>query len=269
MSRIQPKLEALKSQGRKALIPYVMCGDPTLSITVPLMHEMVKSGADVIELGMPFSDPFADGPTIQLAGERALAAGTNVTAVLKCVAEFRQDDNDTPIVLMGYLNPIEKMGYETFCEQAAAAGVDGLLLVDMPPEEHELVAEYCDRLNMDTVFLAAPTTIDDRLSAIAKATQGYLYYVSLKGITGSGALDLSEVESRVNHIRTMTDVPIMVGFGVKTGDQARAIAATADGVIVGSVLVQAMADNEQTPENIPNAVGSLLAAIRTRMDETV
>ena len=268
MSRIQPKLEALKSQGRKALIPYVMCGDPTLSITVPLMHEMVKGrGRD--RAGNAIFRPFADGPTIQLAGERSLAAGTNVTAVLKCVAEFRQDDNDTPIVLMGYLNPIEKMGYETFGEQAAAAGVDGLLLVDMPPEEHELVAEYCDRLNMDTVFLAAPTTIDDRLSAIAKATQGYLYYVSLKGITGSGALDLSEVESRVNHIRTMTDVPIMVGFGVKTGDQARAIAATADGVIVGSVLVQAMADNEQTPENIPNAVGSLLSAIRTRMDETV
>ncbi len=267
MSRIATRLQALKSQGRKALIPYVMCGDPTLDITVPLMHQMVASGADVIELGMPFSDPFADGETIQLAGERALRAGTNVRAVLQQVAIFRQEDADTPIVLMGYLNPIEKLGYETFCEQAASAGVDGLLLVDMPPEERSVVAEYCDRLGLDTVFLAAPTTVDDRLESIARETQGYLYYVSLKGITGSGALNLEEVEARVNHIRTLTDVPVMVGFGIKTGDQARAIGAAADGVIVGSVLVQAMADNEQTPENIPTAVGDLLAAIRTRMDE--
>lgn len=267
MSRIESRLQALKSQGRKALIPYVMCGDPTLDVAVPLMQAMVAAGADVIELGMPFSDPFADGPTIQLAGERALRAGTNVTGVLEQVAKFRQSDNDTPIVLMGYLNPIEKLGYEHFCHAAHQAGVDGLLLVDMPPEERSVVAEYCDQLGLDTVFLAAPTTVDERLESIAKATQGYLYYVSLKGITGSGSLDLGEVEQRVNHIRTLTDVPIMVGFGVKTGDQARAIGAAADGVIVGSVLVQAMADNEQTPENIPTAVGDLLSAIRTRMDE--
>ncbi|MGB0965306.1 MAG: tryptophan synthase subunit alpha [Litorivicinus sp.] len=267
MSRIATRLQALKAEGRKALIPYVMCGDPTLEITVPLMHEMVASGADVIELGMPFSDPFADGETIQLAGERALKAGTNVRAVLQQVARFRADDSDTPVVLMGYLNPIEKMGYESFCREAAEAGVDGLLLVDMPPEERSVVAEYCDALGLDTVFLAAPTTVDERLESIARATQGYLYYVSLKGITGSGALNLEEVSDRVNHIRTLTDVPVMVGFGIKTGDQARSIGAAADGVIVGSVLVQAMADNAQTPEKIPQAVGSLLAAIRTRMDE--
>lgn len=267
MSRIDSRLQALKSQGRKALIPYVMCGDPILSVTVPLMHSMVAAGADVIELGMPFSDPFADGPTIQLAGERALRAGTNVPAVLQQVAEFRKSDDETPVVLMGYLNPIEKMGYERFCHQAHEAGVDGLLLVDMPPEERSVVAQYCDALGLDTVFLAAPTTVDERLESIAAATQGYLYYVSLKGITGSGSLDLSEVEQRVNHIRSLTDVPIMVGFGVKTGEQARAIGSVADGVIVGSVLVQAMADNEATPENIPQAVGELLAAIRTRMDE--
>lgn len=267
MSRISTRLTELQAQGRKALIPYVMSGDPNLDVTVPLMHEMVRSGADVIELGMPFSDPFADGPTIQLAGERALSAGTNIAGVLKCVAEFRESDDQTPVVLMGYLNPIEKMGYEAFCQAAASAGVDGLLLVDMPPEERSVVAEYCDSLGLDTVFLAAPTTVDERLEAIAKQTQGYLYYVSLKGITGSGALDVTEVAARVNHIRTLSDVPVMVGFGIKTGDQARAIGAAADGVIVGSVLVQAMADHAETPEKIPAAVGKILADIRTRMDE--
>lgn len=267
MSRIKGCLDALREQGKKALIPYVMAGDPTPSVTVPLMHSMVAAGANLIELGMPFSDPFADGPTIQLAGERALRAGVNVQAVLELVREFRRTDNDTPIVLMGYLNPIERMGYPVFCEQAADAGVDGLLLVDMPPEERDLVAESCDRLGLDTVFLAAPTTVDHRLESIAKATQGYLYYVSLKGITGSGALNTQEVAERVDHIRSLSDVPIMVGFGIKTGEQARAIGDCADGVIIGSRLVATMETLQDTPEQIPQALGDIIAEIRHSMDQ--
>ena len=266
MSRIKGCLDALKSEGKKALIPYVMAGDPGPATTVALMHAMVGAGANIIELGMPFSDPFADGPTIQLAGERSLAAGTNVRVVLDVVREFRESDDSTPVVLMGYLNPIERMGYPEFCESAAQAGVDGLLLVDMPPEERDLVAEYCDRLGLDTVFLAAPTTVDDRLASIAQSTQGYLYYVSLKGITGSGALDTAEVATRVDHLRTLTEVPIMVGFGIKTGEQAKAIGECADGVIIGSRLVSTMESLADTPEQIPGAIAEIIAEIRQSMD---
>lgn len=269
MSRISGCLSALRADGRKALIPYVMGGDPTPAVTVELLHSMVRAGANVIELGMPFSDPFADGPTIQLAGERALRAGTNVTTILNIVAEFRKDDDATPIVLMGYLNPVERMGYPLFCQAAHDAGVDGLLLVDMPPEERELVAEHCDRLGLDTVFLAAPTTVDERLASIAQSTQGYLYYVSLKGITGSGALNVDEVAERVAHIRTLTDVPVIVGFGIKTGEQARAISDCSDGVIIGSRLVSTMQSLADTPEQIPGAIGAIIAEIRYAMDEAV
>ena len=266
MSRIAPRLTALKNSGRKALVPYIMAGDPHLDVTVHAMHALVRGGADIIELGLPFSDPFADGPTIQLAGERALRAGTHTQAVLDKIAEFRTQDNDTPIVLMGYLNPIEKFGYTAFCEAAAMAGVDGLLLVDMPPEEKELVAADVERLGLDTIFLAAPTTQDQRLEAIGQATSGYLYYVSLKGITGSGALDTAEVAARVNHLRTLTEVPIVVGFGIKTPEQAKAIAAVADGVIVGSVLVESMAKNAENPDNIPGTLEALMRDLRNSMD---
>ncbi len=266
MSRISGCLSTLRASGKKALIPYVMGGDPNPLVTVELLHAMVAAGANVIELGMPFSDPFADGPTIQLAGERALKAATNIQSILGIVADFRKTDDATPIVLMGYLNPVERMGYPVFCEAAHAAGVDGLLLVDMPPEERHLVAEHCDRLGMDTVFLAAPTTVDARLESIASSTQGYLYYVSLKGITGSGALNVDEVADRVAHIRSLTDVPVIVGFGIKTGEQARAIGQCADGVIIGSRLVATMEALADKPDEIPSAIGAIIAEIRHAMD---
>ena len=244
MSRIATRFALLKSQQRKALIPYVMAGDPTPAVTVPLLHAMVEAGADLLELGLPFSDPMADGPVIALAAERALAGGTSTLDVLRMVAEFRQTDADTPIVLMGYLNPIEIIGYESFCQQASAAGVDGLLFVDLPPEEADTVAGIFEKYQLDPIFLLAPTTRDARIEHVVKAARGYVYYVSLKGVTGSSALDTDEVAERIARIRARTDLPIGVGFGIRDRASAQAVGRVADGVIVGTVLVKPFGDGD-------------------------
>ena len=267
MSRIKARFETLARQGRKALIPFVTAGDPQPSVTVPLMHAMVKAGADIIELGMPFSDPMADGPVIQLACERSLAAGTRLTDVLAMVSEFRQRDDDTPVVLMGYLNPVEARGYERFADEAARAGVDGVLLVDLPPEEARDITPLFIERGMDSIFLLAPTTSEARMDSIARAGTGYLYYVSVKGVTGSAALDVREVGARVETIRKHAGLPVGVGFGIKDAASARAVSAVADGVVVGSALVQRIADHKHTPEQIPEQVAQVLAGMRAAMDE--
>ena len=242
MSRIAGCFARLAARDGKALVPYVMAGDPSLDDTVPLMRALADAGADVIELGVPFTDPMADGTTIQAASQRALEAGANLPRVLDIVREFRQSDGDTPVVLMGYANPIEVIGVARFVEAAAAAGVDGVLTVDLPPEEaEELRAALCARA-LDPVFLLSPTTSPERIEYIASATRGFLYYVSLKGVTGSERLDAAAVEARVAAIRRVTKLPIGVGFGIRDGAAAAQIARVADAVVVGSALVRVIAD---------------------------
>lgn len=267
MSRIEARFRQLAGQGRKALIPYIAAGDPVLDITVPVMHAMVDAGADVIELGVPFSDPMADGPVIQQACERALAAGISLKGVLGMVTEFRRKDADTPVVLMGYLNPVEAMGYEQFVKACVEAGVDGVLLVDLPPEEAESVRPLFVEHGIDMIFLLAPTTTEARMDSIAAAGSGYLYYVSLKGVTGAGNLDVDEVERRVETIRNHTGLPVGVGFGIKDAESARAISRVSDGVVVGSALVNQMAANVDDPQQIPARIASILADMRQAMDD--
>lgn len=242
MSRIAACLDACQANGRKAVIPYIVAGDPWREITVPAMHTLVKAGADIIELGVPFSDPMAEGPVIQLGHERALAHNVGMNDVLAMVAEFRQQDANTPVVLMGYANPIEVMGYEAFAQAATAAGVDGVLTVDMPPEEASDMNAVFREHKLDSIFLIAPTTTEARTKAICGMATGYIYYVSLKGVTGAGHIDTDEVKSKVNGIKQFTSLPVCVGFGIKDGDSAAAIGECADGVVVGSVLVNGMGD---------------------------
>lgn len=236
MSRIAASFAKLKSQGRKALVPYVTAGDPAPEVTVGLLHAMVEAGADVIELGIPFSDPMADGPVIQLACERALKHNVRLLDVLAMVAEFRQKDNETPIVLMGYLNPIEIIGYQRFAEEAQKAGVDGVLTVDLPPEESGEFNQIMREHDIDTIYLLAPTTEEERIKYVCENGSGYLYYVSVKGVTGSASLDVQAVADRLDIVRKYTDIPLGVGFGIKDAESATAVSKVADGVIVGSVL---------------------------------
>lgn len=266
MSRIALRFQQLAGAGRKALIPYITAGDPAPEHTVTFMHALVEAGADVIELGMPFSDPMADGPVIQLACERALAAGTTAEKVLAMVKAFRSQNNDTPVVLMGYLNPVEAMGYETFAERCVEAGVDGVLLVDLPPEEAVDVAPCFRERGIDLVFLVAPTTRDERVARIAEAASGYLYYVSLKGVTGAASLDVDAVTAKLDTIRKHTQLPIGVGFGIKDAESARAVARVADGVVVGSALVQRIADKGGQPETVAAELQQVLQAMRQAMD---
>lgn len=267
MRRIESCFQRLAGQNRKALIPYVTAGDCNKDVTVPLMHAMVEAGADIIELGVPFSDPMADGPVIQLACERALAHNTSTRDVLAMVRTFREKDSDTPVVLMGYLNPVEVMGYEAFAKAAAEAGVDGVLLVDLPPEEALDVKPVMDAQGLDMIFLVAPTTSDARIKLIGEAGSGYLYYVSLKGVTGSAALNVDEVASRVETIRNLAKLPIGVGFGIKDANSAQAVSQVADGVVVGSALVNQIAEHQQQPEAINGAISGILSAMRSAMDE--
>lgn len=241
MSRIATCLSALKAQQKKALVPYIVAGDPDYETTLETLHAMVRAGADILEIGVPFSDPMAEGPVIQKGHERALASGMSLKKVLAMVSEFRKLDNSTPIVLMGYANPVEHMGYAAFADAAVAAGVDGLLTVDIPPEEANDLNRELKRVGIDNIFLLAPTTTDDRAKQICELATGYLYYVSLKGVTGAGNLDADEVRSKLAHFRGYTDLPLCVGFGIKDAESARAISETADGVVVGSVLVNLMA----------------------------
>jgi tryptophan synthase alpha chain len=266
VSRIAGTFAALREQGRRALIPFVTAGDPDPSVTVPLMHAMVAAGANVVELGVPFSDPMADGPVIQRASERALAAGMSLERVLAMVAEFRRDDGQTPVVLMGYLNPFEVAGYEKFAIAAAAAGVDGVLTVDLPPEE---AADFRDALrsrDIDLIFLLAPNSGEERIKRICAQASGFVYYVSLKGVTGAGHLDIAEVETRVQAIKALTDLPVGVGFGIRDGDTAARLAAVSDAVVVGSALINTLEASMDTPSRIPEEVAALLGSMRTAMD---
>lgn len=266
MSRIRGRFEGLKAQGRTALVPFVTAGDPQPSVTVGLMHAMVRAGADLIELGVPFSDPMADGPVIQRASERALKHRTSLRDVLAMVREFRIRDSSTPVILMGYLNPIEVMGYEVFARAARDAGVDGTLVVDVPPEEsHDLADELRDA-EIDLVYLLAPTSTEDRIRKIASAASGFVYYVSVKGVTGAGHLDVKAVDAKLADIRRIIDLPVGVGFGIKDADTAARVSGSADAVIVGSAIVGRIEALVRTPERIEEAVGGFLAELRAAID---
>ena len=254
MSRIAACLEQLRKQNRKALVPYIVCGDPTPETTVPMMHALVAAGADIVELGVPFSDPMAEGPVIQKAHERALVHHTSLRDVLAAVRTFREKDKATPVVLMGYANPLEVMGYATFAQRAAEAGVDGVLTVDMPPEEAVDFAALLKQHELDNIYLIAPTTTRERIALISKNASGYLYYVSLKGVTGAGHLDIDSVAASVAVIRSITDLPLCVGFGIKDAESARSIADLADGAVVGSALVDRMATASGAEEAIASAI---------------
>lgn len=266
MSRINQCFESLKAAGKKALIPYVTAGDPNPQVTVPLMHAMVDAGADIIELGVPFSDPMADGPVIQLACERALSHGTRLLDVLAMVKEFRETNTTTPVVLMGYLNPVEVLGYEVFAQQAKEAGVDGVLTVDLPPEESVEFAAIMKRYALDMIYLLAPTTEEDRIEQVCEYGSGYVYYVSVKGVTGSSSLDVNEVERKLEVVRRHTNMPVGVGFGIRDGASAAAVSKVADGVIVGSVLVNAIAANADNAELIYSEVTGIITQMRNAMD---
>ncbi len=268
MSRIASTFSALQAQGRKALIPYVTAGFPFADITPALMHGMVEAGADVIELGVPFSDPMADGPVIQKAGEKALSLGIGMVQVLDHVREFRKRNSTTPVVLMGYANPVErydqKHGAGAFVRDAAAAGVDGVLIVDYPPEECEAFAASLREHGMDLIFLLAPTSTDERMAQVARVASGYVYYVSLKGVTGSGALDTSAVEQMLPRIRQHVTIPVGVGFGIRDAATAQAIGKVADAVVIGSRIIQLMEDQEHA-KVVPITIDSL-RGIRKAMD---
>ena len=252
--------------GRAALIPYVTAGDPLVASTPALMHALAAAGADVIELGVPFSDPMADGPVIQQAGERAIAAGVSLESVLGFVAEFRRQDTETPVVLMGYANPVECMGQEAFVQRAAQAGVDGVLTVDYTPEESAGFAALLGQAGLDPIYLLAPTTPPERIRLITAAASGYVYYVSLKGVTGAATLDVPQVAERIASIRAVSGLPIGVGFGIKDASSAAAVAAHADGVVVGSVLVDAIGRRQDDVDAIPAALAAILQDMRQAMD---
>lgn len=266
MSRIQHCFETLRAEGRKALIPYITAGDPDPAMMLPLMHELVEAGVDVIELGVPFSDPMADGPVIQLAMERALAHNVSLRDVLGMVRAFRETNQTTPVALMGYLNPVEHMGYENFAREAAEAGLDGVLLVDLPPEEAEEVAPLFREHGLDCIFLLAPTTTMERARKICQHASGYVYYVSLKGVTGSASLNVTEVADKLEQLRNVTDLPIGVGFGIRDGESAAAIASVADGVVVGSVLVSQIAAHLGEPEQARAGITAVIREMRAAMD---
>lgn len=262
--RIDRRFGDLRRAGRKGLIPFITAGDPLPEATVAIMHALVAAGADLIELGVPYSDPVADGPTIQHASERAIARGIGIARILGWVTEFRQVDSTTPIVLMGYLNPIEIFGYSRFADAASAAGVDGVLIVDVPVEEAETVAPL-RAAGINEIFLVAPTTTDRRLSAIRAQAQGFIYYVSFAGITGASQLDTAAVRDRVAHIKQGGDMPVAVGFGVRDAATAVEIAASADAVVIGSALVACLAETGDI-ESAVAAAGAFLAPIRAALD---
>jgi tryptophan synthase alpha chain len=265
MSRIRQTLADLGSRGRKALIPYICAGDPRPELTVPLMHALVEAGSDIIELGVPFSDPMADGPVIQRASERALAHRVSLGHVLEMVADFRRTNQATPVVLMGYANPIEHMGVEAFGARAKAAGVDGVLVVDYPPEECEEFDGLMKASGIDPIFLLAPTSTEDRIAAVARAASGYVYYVSLKGVTGSGALDTTEVARRIPAIKERVRIPVGVGFGIRDAASAQAIARIADAVVIGSRIIQEL-ESSAVGSEVAN-VRRFVAGIREAIDQ--
>ena len=266
MNRIETRFRQLKAENRVALIPYVTAGDPNPAVTVPLMHAMVEAGANLIELGVPFSDPMADGPVIQRASERALQHNTSLRDVLGMVKDFRQTDSETPVILMGYLNPIEAIGYQAFAEMAADSGLDGVLTVDIPPEEADDYLQAMRTNHIDTIFLVAPTSNQERIKQICDVSRGFVYYVSVKGITGTVSFAIGEVAERVFAIRKSTRLPVGVGFGIKDSESAQAVAQVGDAVIVGSALVRQVEEFAEQPEAIAPAVCGMLSQMRTAID---
>jgi len=265
MSRIETVFNKLKQYKRKALIPFFTAGDPSPQVTVSLLHALAEAGADVIELGVPFSDPMADGPTIQRSSERALKHGVTLSDVLDMVAAFRSKDVNTPIVLMGYGNPIEAMGWETFAKRCAEVGVDGVLTVDFPPEESHEAFAHLDKHGIDPIFLLAPTSSDVRVERVAKQARGYVYYVSLKGVTGAGNLDLSAIAEKIPYLRQRIKLPIGVGFGIRDATTALSVAKLCDGVVVGSRIVQEIENS--TEQNIIENVSKLVRELRLAVDK--
>jgi len=265
MSRIADCFAALQAEGRKALTTFITAGDPTHAATVPALHALVAGGADILELGIPFSDPEAEGPAIQASSERGLRSGTTLAICLEMVREFRSDDQKTPVVLMGYLNSVLAMGESAFAEAAAAAGVDGLIMVNLPPEEATVLRPALRSRDIDLIFLAAPTTTPERLKMIVEVASGFVYYVSLKGITGASNLDVDAVAGRLAEIRAETELPVQVGFGIKDAATARGVAEHADGVVIGSALVNTMADHTD-PDARNAALGEQVAVLRHALD---
>jgi tryptophan synthase alpha chain len=266
MSRITASFERLAASGRKALIPFVTAGHPHRDCTLDVMRELAGNGADIIELGVPFSDPMADGPAVQRSNERALAQKVGLKDVFGWVKAFRQEDDVTPVVLMGYANPIERMGIEVFLDAAAAAGVDGLIVVDYPPEESEAFSKASQARGIDPIFLLAPTSTEARIDQVLSLASGYVYYVSLKGITG-GTLDRADVQRRVSDIKTRTALPVGVGFGIRDADTACAVAETADAVIIGTKLIQVLEDGDVA--GAAKRVGAFIGEIRSALDARV
>ena len=264
MSRIAATFEALRARGRKALIPYVVAGDPYADATVDIMLAMAAAGADVIELGVPFSDPIADGPVIQKAGERALAKGIGMPQVLSMVRQFRAQNQATPIVLMGYANPVERYGVDRFVADAGTAGIDGVLVVDYPPEECEAFAAALRANALDPIFLLAPTSTEQRMQHVGRIASGYVYYVSLKGVTGAGHLDTAAVAAMVPRIKAFVKLPVGVGFGIRDAATARAVADVSDAVVIGTALVQLL--ETRTRDNVAAAAGDFIAGIRAALD---
>lgn len=267
MSRISQHLSQAKTAGKKVLVAYVVNGDPYPEATLPTLHSMVEHGVDVIELGVPFSDPMAEGPVIQKGHERALEHHISLRGTLDIVKEFRATNDTTPIILMGYANPVERFGYAEFAREAAAAGVDGLLTVDLPPEEVTALKGQLDAHGLDNIFLLAPTTTLERAQKIAAYASGFLYYVSLKGVTGAGHLDVNAVKEKLAGFGQLTDLPMCVGFGIKDPETAKAVAGLADGVVVGSVLVEKMGGMaDKSSSEIAAAVGSIISSMRVAID---
>lgn len=266
MSRLAAKFTQLAQAKRKALIPFVTVGDPHPEFTLPLLHAMVEAGADILELGVPFSDPMADGPVIQRASERALAHKMSLRKVLAIATEFRKTDTQTPLVLMGYLNPIEMMGYEVFANVAQQAGIDGVLTVDLPPEEAEGCVALLKERGIDQIFLLAPNSTDERIQKMDRVGSGYLYYVSLKGVTGAGHLNTDDVATKLAQIRNNTSLPVGVGFGVKDAQTAKTVSQIADGVVVGSALITQIEDNLHDLATAKLKIVELLSSMRHAMD---
>ncbi len=266
MSRLKTTFDRLKQAGKTGLVPYITAGDPSRETVVALMHGLVQNGADVLELGVPFSDPMADGPVIQRSSERALTRHVTLHDCLDWVAEFRKTDATTPVVLMGYANPVERFGVDAFVKAAKQSGVDGTIIVDYPPEECEEFSSLLRAADIDPIFLLAPTSTDQRMKDVARLGSGYLYYVSLRGVTGAGHLDPTAVAQRVDHIRSFTSMPIGVGFGISDAASAVAVASTADAVVIGSALIRLMEDAQKNAQDPIQKAGEFMAGIRKALD---
>ncbi len=251
----------------KLIIPFITAGDPDLPSTLKLMNTLVEAGADIIELGVPFSDPMADGPVIQAANERALAKGASLSQIIDLVAQFRQSNQHTPVVLMGYMNPVETMGYEPFAKASGAAGIDGILTVDLPPEEASDLVAAANQANIDTIFLLSPTSPDERIKQVCKQVSGYVYYVSLKGVTGAANLDTGDVAKRVGNIKSLSHMPVAVGFGITDAASAVGVAEAADAIVVGSALVKLVAEHANAPDTMHDSLFKLVNSMRVALDK--